>query len=261
MFNLHTQNVRGLDTRTTKTESWFNLMKSKHGTGILDVLFLQESHGTDSLSIEYERRYAKTWGYTLGPEQRTLSFWGPSAAASGGTAILVNPHSRLTACAAWMKNLWSVNCCAISGVIGAQKVYFINIYGHRHGQLRLELYDKLKANPPTDEIILGGDFNEIIHSELDCSNSKRAKSSSQDGLLRMLTNWRLTDCLHDNIMVCQTRADTFNFWATQHTIDTNYPRAKTRPAESIIGTSLQLQPPGYHNAPLRRHSAGPIMAA
>lgn len=42
LINIRTQNVQGTDTKKASASNWFNLMKGKKETGVMDVAFLQE---------------------------------------------------------------------------------------------------------------------------------------------------------------------------------------------------------------------------
>lgn len=53
-----TQNVRGLDTTSTPADRWFQLMKQRKKNGILDVLFLQETHVSAATVGKYDYMYA-----------------------------------------------------------------------------------------------------------------------------------------------------------------------------------------------------------
>lgn len=90
-FNVRTQNVQGIHTKKATAQIWFNVFKSKLDTGLVDVVFLQETHVVPTKTNDYERKYARARGNMTGAGSRTLSSWAPSDKASGGVAILLNP--------------------------------------------------------------------------------------------------------------------------------------------------------------------------
>lgn len=95
------------------------------------------------------------------------------------------------------------------------------------------MYAKLAKQRPDNGVnIMGGDFNDTLHAKHDRTNQRRAKALKAFGLQRLISTWRITDCLADDIASCEGRADILDFLARQHTYRYNLPNGD--PASSRI---------------------------
>ena len=155
-FKLLSLNVRGVRA-ATKRKALFTWLNERR----YDIIFLQETYST----VDVEDIWRKQW--------RGKLFFAHGSNHSCGVMILVRSdldfNPRTISCDDEGRSI------IIEAEVQGSPFLFVNIYAPNKVQDQCRFFDKLNKNIEDRvvneelRIILGGDFNVTLHSDLDCS--------------------------------------------------------------------------------------------
>ena len=175
MTRIGTLNARGLRDKSKRNQI-FSFFKSKE----LDLVFVQETHGTP----EIENVWCSEWGGNI--------FYSHHNSASRGVMILCSNSISVRSSSSDDEGRWVLAEIDLNEII----VTVVNIYAPNMEREQIEFYDNLDsylmARTNTDNVIIGGDFN--VHLEtIDKRGARVEIKKSKESITHIMDNYNLID--------------------------------------------------------------------
>ncbi|KAF1318321.1 reverse transcriptase, partial [Globisporangium splendens] len=214
-----TQNVNGLSKSEANVHAWFGHFRQRTDSGDTAIVFLQETHAEPEDLHKLTAMHSLHWGFTPDNTESPLSLWSPSVDRKGGVAILRNPHAAMSPLKPFLSDRWTEHWMAVTTIHQQTEWLLVNVYAPIPKSQREALFAELVGVLAQHDgpILVGGDFNCLLHPKVDRSNQHQAAAHGSPGLQKLTIECRLVDVLQREIDDTVDQRDAELFWAKEHT--------------------------------------------